>query len=280
MAKITVIGICGSSTFLRVDHFHREGETMTADECFVEYGGKGANQAVAARRMGAEVSFLCAVGEDAEADCCRAFAENEGIRGVFSVKSGKRTTFAVILTDKNGENRVTVCPGAALEPADVYAFAQEIMESDVLLLQNEVPEDVNLAAAKIAAEHGVPVILNPAPAREIRDALAELLFAVTPNREEREKLEPKRFGLCITTLGSDGCRIEGGAHIPARETQAVDTTGAGDIFNGVLAVCIAEGMTPEEACSYAVCASGLSVEKPGVLNAIPARTQIEEALKA
>ena len=280
MAKIAVIGICGSSTFLQVDHFHREGETLRADGCFTEYGGKGANQAVAARRMGAEVSFLCAVGDDAEADGCRAFAEKQGIKGIFPVKAGKRTTFAVILTDKHGENRVTVCPGAALDQADAEAFAREIISSDVLLLQNEVPEEVNLTAAEIAVKHGVPVILNPAPAREISDALAKCVYAVTPNRDEREAIDPERFGICITTLGSDGCRIEGGAHIPARKTLAVDTTGAGDTFIGVLAACIAEGMKPEEAARYAVCAAGLSVEKPGVLDAVPERAQIEKAMHA
>lgn len=278
MAKIAVIGICGSSSFLTVDHFHREGETLTAESAFTEFGGKGANQAAAAAKMGAEVSFLAAVGDDAGGDGCRAFAARQGICGVFPVKAGEPTAFAFILTDRTGENRVTVYRGAALTAEDAADFEREIASSGVLLLQNEVPEEVNLAAARIAAKHGVPVILNPAPAREIPAELAALCYAVTPNREELSHLEPSRFRNCVATLGKDGCVVNGTCRIPARKSAAVDTTGAGDTFNGILAVCIAEGMCLEEACRYAVCGAGLSVEKHGVVDAVPDRAAVEAAL--
>lgn len=274
--KIAVIGICGNSFFLYVDHFHKAGETLIANSMFEEIGGKGINQAVAAARMGAEVSFLAAIGDDSNGRTCIKVAKENGLNVNFAVKKGEKTTIAFILTDKDGENRVTGMHGAKLCVADVEGFANDIQEADILLLQQEVPVEVNEKAVEIAKKYGTKVILNPAPAREISHYISQNVFMVTPNEVEQEAIDIRNFENCITTLGSKGCLINGETAIPSMKVKAVDTTGAGDTFNGVLAVCIAEGMELESAAKYAVAASGLSVSRKYVLNSIPYRDEIEE----
>lgn len=279
MPKISIIGICGNSIFMNTDHFHASGETIVTDSVYEEIGGKGINQAVAATRMGAEVSFLAAVGDDRDGQNCMQVAEAEGLKGSFCVKKGERTTFAFILTDKHGENQVTGYHGAELTVKDVLAFEEEIAGSDMLLLQQEVPNEVNEMAVRLAKKHDVKVILNPAPIREISGEMSESVYMVTPNEQEKQAIDISRFQNVITTLGKRGCLINEEIMIPAIKTQAVDTTGAGDTFNGVLAVCVAESMELTEACKYAVTASGISVGRKYVLNAIPYREEIERRLR-
>ena len=278
MAKISVIGICGNSIFMNVDHFHKKGETVAAAGVYEEIGGKGINQAIACAKMGADVSFLAAVGDDQSGRECQRIAKEYGVNGVFAVKKDKKTTFAVILTDKYGENQVTGFRDAQLTVNDVKAFENEIANSDILLLQNEVPEEVNETAVELAKKHKVRIILNPAPMREIPDSIAESIFAVTPNEQESKEIDASRFKNCITTLGNKGCDINGAIKLDALKVKAVNTTGAGDTFNGVLAVLTAEGMPLEKACKYAVCASGISVTRRGVLDAIPTREEIERKI--
>ena len=275
MPKISVIGICCNSVFMSVDSFHKSGETVVAKDCFDEIGGKGINQAIAAARMGAEVSFLAAIGDDADGEKCKAAAAQNGINAYFAVSPGKRTTFAFILTDKNGENRVTEYVGAELGEEDVLSFEDQIAGSDILLLQQEVPCDVNEMAVAIAERHGVKVILNPAPIRPIPASIAEKVYLVTPNKHEKEGIKHLDFKNCMTTLGKEGCNINGNDFVKALEVNAVDTTGAGDTFNGVLAVCLAEGLDMKRACQYAVAGSGISVTRHGVLASIPMRDEIE-----
>ena len=278
MTKISVIGICGNSTFMYADHFHENGETLVADSVFEEIGGKGINQAIAARRMKAEVSFLAAIGDDENGEKCKAAANANGLNAFFKVKKGKKTPFAFILTDKNGENRVTEYKGAELDKEDVQAFESEIANSDILLLQQEVLPEVNDTAVKIADKHNIKIILNPAPIRAIPDSTAKSVYMVTPNEQEKQAIDIKRFKNCVTTLGKDGCRINDEINIPSVKVKAVDTTGAGDVFNGVLAVCIAENMSIDRACRFAVTASGISVGRNYVLNAIPYRDETERMI--
>ena len=273
-----MIGLCGNSIFMDVDHFHEKGETIRATRVYEEVGGKGFNQGVACRKMGAEVSFLGAIGEDAAGENCKKAAIEYGIKGFWGVKKDRQTAFAVILTDQNGENQVTCYRSAELSVEDVRAFEQEIAQSDILLLQQEVPEAVNEAAVALAKKHHVGIILNPAPVRAISDWMAESVWAVTPNEQERKAIEHSRFKHVVTTLGSKGCSIDDEIFIKAIDVQPIDTTGAGDTFNGVLAVCLAEGKSLTEACRYAVIASGMSVTKRGVLAAIPTREEIERKM--
>lgn len=278
MPKIAVIGLIGKSTFMCVDHFHEKGETLIAHSVFEEIGGKGSNQAIAAARMGAEVSFLAAIGDDESGRECIDIAEQNGIKQVFKVKKGKSTTFAFILTDKNGENRVTEYEGAQLCAEDVLDYEEQIAWCDILLLQHEVPEEVNAEAIKLAAKYGRKIILNPAPARAGADKFAQHIYAVTPNEQEVKTLDKNKFKNCITTLGDKGCDINGEINIPAIKVETVDTTGAGDTFNGVLAVCIAEGMNLEDSCRRAVAASGISVGGKFVINSIPYRDDVERMM--
>ena len=278
MAKIAVIGICGQSVFMNVDHFHESGETLTADSIHEEIGGKGINQAIAAHRMGAEVSFLAAIGDDEYGRICLRDIKANGVNAELKLKKGMRTPVAFILTDKHGENRVTVHGSSKLTVEDVRSFEKEIAASDILLLQQEVPMEINETAVEIARAHGIKVILNPAPAGKNSDKIAEYVFAVTPNEQEEKFVVTAGFQNRVTTMGKHGCCINGSVKVPALDVMPVDTTGAGDTFNGVLAVCIAEGKNLEESCKYAVAASGISVGRKHVIASIPSREEVERTI--
>ncbi len=272
MSKVTVIGIVGNSVFLPVDHFHVGGETIEASDAHFEYGGKGFNQAVAAARFGAEVTFIAAVGQ-ADTEAIGAFLEQEGITAKLSPKT-TATAFAAIVTDKNGSNRVTVFQGAQLNPADILAMENSIKEADILLLNNEVDEAVNICASEFAEKYGVKIILNPAPERPTDKALLDRIAWFTPNEHEAAGLED--YPNVIQTLGDKGCYIKAEERIiPSMKVKAVDTTGAGDTFNGVLAAELALGKTLETAVQSAVRASGNSVTKKGAVSSIPHRAEVE-----
>ena len=285
MARIAIIGLVGRSMFFGVPRFHSGGETITAKSLYEEWGGKGFNQAVAAARQDAAVSFLGAVNA-ADAKAIKDFCLKEGIRATLATKK-KPTATAAILTDGTGETRVTVYPGAELEVKDVDGFAGSVAMADFLLLNNEVPESVNLAAVAIAKQYGVKIIFNPAPARKLPKAIVEAVTIFTPNEFE-EKLLASSFQLLgddglranssklkaevVTTLGAKGCRIGStGEVVPAPAVKAVDSTGAGDTFNAVLAVRLAEGEELREACVAANEAAAQSVAVRFVLPSIPQR---------
>ena len=274
MSKIAVIGLVGNSAFLSVDKFHEGGETVHARSVHFEPGGKGYNQAVAAARYGAEVSFLGAVGEDGY-ESIRAFSEAEGIDAVL-VKKDDATAFATIITNAEGANQVTVYPGARLDDEDVTLFERQIAEADVLLINNEVPEEVNVRAVEIAKANGTRVILNPAPARVTCQYILDNVSLFTPNEHETEGLEEKTN--LIVTLGAKGCLLkETDEIIPAVHIgETVDTTGAGDTFNGVLAVMLAEGATLREAAERATIASGIGVTRKFAATSIPNKEDIEK----
>ena len=281
MARIAVIGLVGKSMFFDVPHFHAGGETVTARGYYEEWGGKGFNQAVAAARQDAAVAFLGACSaEDKKAieDFCRA----EGIVARLCAKR-RPTACAAILTDGTGETRVTVYPGAELEVKDVDGFAGSIATADFLLLNNEVPEAVNLAAVEIAQRYGVRILFNPAPARKLPKAIVEAVSIFTPNEFEEESLEAdvsllnKRRDAAsplevITTLGAKGCKIRStGEVIPASAVKAVDSTGAGDTFNAVLATRLSEGESLRDACVAANAAAAQSVAVKYVMPSLPKR---------
>ncbi len=271
MSKVAVIGIVGNSVFLPVEKFHIGGETVEATDARFELGGKGFNQAVAAARMGADVSFLAAAGSDS-IENIRAFFKKEEINAVM-VEKDKPTAFAAIVTNPEGANRITVYQGAQLDTSDVDAFKAEIESADILLLNNEVSEEVNLAAVRIAEAAGVKIILNPAPYRKTDKEILDASYLFTPNEHEAEGLDS--YPNVIQTLGSRGCLIKAeNKIIPPISVKAVDTTGAGDTFNGVLAAALADGMAMSEAVTLAVRGSGLSVTKQGAVSSIPYRKDI------
>ena len=254
--------------FFEVPRFHRGGETIHADGFHEEWGGKGFNQAVAAARQDAAVAFFGAVGA-VDSKPLKEFCAKEGIRAVLAVKKDA-TACAAILTDGTGETRVTVYPGAELEARDVDGFAGAIATADMLLINNEVPEAVNLAAVELAVKYGVKVVCNPAPARKQPKAIREAVSVWTPNEFEESALGDVP-GEVVTTLGSKGCRIRStGETIPAAPCErVVDTTGAGDTFSGVLAVRLAEGEELRDACVAANAAAAKCVSARYVMPSIP-----------
>lgn len=273
MSKIAVIGMVGNSAFMGVERFAASGETVAAKGVHFEPGGKGYNQAVAAARCGAEVSFLGAVGTEGF-ESIRDFAVKEGITPVLMQKPGQ-TAYATIVTDEKGANCVTVYQGPSLTVADVVIFFQYIRQADILLLNNEVPEEVNIRAMEIAKKSGVKVIINPAPARKMNAYLLENAFLLTPNEHETAGLES--LSNLVMTLGEKGCLLkETGETLPAVPLgKVVDTTGAGDTFNGALAVKLAEGASLKDAASFAAVAAGISVTRPYAVTSIPTLIEIK-----
>ena len=267
MARIAVIGLVGKSMFFEVPRFHEGGETIHADGLHEEWGGKGFNQAVAAARQDAFVMFLGAVGAQ-DAKPLKEFCFKEGIRAALATKRNA-TACAAILTDGTGETRVTVYPGAKLEARDVDGFAGAIATADILLLNNEVPEAVNIAAVELAVKYGVKILFNPAPARKLPKAICDAVSIWTPNEFEESALGDVA-GEVVTTLGAKGCRIRStGEIIPAPPAKAVDSTGAGDTFSGVLAIRIAEGESLRDACVAANAVAAQCVAVRYVISAIP-----------
>ena len=277
MSKIAVIGIAGESVFLSMDKFGKIGETNTVTAIHKELGGKGFNQAVAAARYGAECSFLCAVNKK-DVESFSAITASCGIKPCYAAKEDA-SPYAVITTDSAGDNCVYVYRGAELEVSDVEDFAEEIKGADLLLINNETPSDVNERAVEIAAQHGVKVILNPAPLRAYNKDFLNNIHLFTPNEHEFAGLED--FQNVILTLGSKGCKIiRTGEIIPAVEIgTVVDTTGAGDTFSGVLSACIANGEGIEQACRTASIASAIKVSRKYILGSIPSKEEIDSFRK-
>ena len=277
MSKIAVLGIAGESVFLSVDSFGVTGETTVAHSFYSELGGKGFNQAIAAARYGAEVSFLGACYQG-DAKTFSAIARGCGIQPFFVGKK-ERSPYAVITTDSRGDNKVCVYRGAELSVDDVEGFAEEIKSADVLLINNETPIEVNEKAVEIAKNHGVKVILNPAPTRVQTKAFLDKIDLFTPNEHELDGLENRQN--VIVTLGEQGCWIKNtDERLPAATTESVvDTTGAGDTFNGVLSACLAEGDGLSEACERANVAASIKVGRKYILNSIPTREEIENYME-
>ena len=187
MKKIAVIGIAGESVFLSVDSFGVTGETVQAKSFHNELGGKGFNQAVAVSRYGVEVSFLCAC-YSGDIERFTKIAECNGLKSFFIGKQ-ERSPYAVINTDKNGNNRVCVFRGAELDEQDVDLFADEIKSANILLINNEVPISVNEKAVEIAKENGVKVVLNPAPTRKYNKEFFDKIDLFTPNEHETDEID-------------------------------------------------------------------------------------------
>ena len=272
MRKIAVIGIVGNSVFLPVERFHEGGETVEAKSVHFEPGGKGVNQAVAAARYGASVSFFAAVGSDSF-DKMQNFLNNEGIEPVL-VEKEDNTAFAAIVTDKNGSNHVTVYQGAQLEAKDISIFEENIKNADILLINNEVSEQINLEAVKIAKKCGVTVILNPAPARKTDPYILENVDLFTPNEHETLGIENNKN--VIKTVGKNGCVLmSSGETIPAVSVgEVVDTTGAGDTINGLLAAVLSEGTDLSTAARMAKLASSIGVTRKYAVSSIPTKAEI------
>lgn len=267
MRKVSIIGIVGESVFLSMNRLPKGGETAHVKDMFTELGGKGFNQAIAAARFGANVSFFTAVGKDGYKQKVIDFCDAEKITPFVLEKEG-RTAYAVIQTENSGENVVSVYNGAMLEREDLQFFKEEIKTSEFLLVTNEVPYTLLKDAIKIASEHNVKVIFNPAPYREMEDEIKDRVYLFTPNEHETIGLEERQN--VVITMGKHGCLIKNlNEKIPPTEDKPVDTTGAGDTFNGVLVAMLAQGRKLIEAVNIANRAAGKCVTQRGAATAVP-----------
>lgn len=267
MSKVAIIGIVGESMFMQVDTLPNAGETVHAKEMFCELGGKGFNQAIAVARMNESVSFLTAVGSDGYKAKVETFCQQENIKPFVIEKQGQ-TAYAVIERDMQGENRVTVFAGVTLSEKDIDTFEQEIANAEYLLITNEIPNTVLEKAIKIAYKYKTKVIFNTAPWREIAKDIKEKVWLFTPNQHENIGFEDCKN--VIITMGDKGSYIKQmDITIPSEKVNAVDTTGAGDTFNGVLTAMLCKGKTIQQAVEIANRMAGKSVTKKGVVNAIP-----------
>ena len=260
-------------------------------------GGKGANQAVAAKRLGGNVEFICKVGHDIFGKSAADGYKKEGIDISHILYSTEPSGVALILVDKTGENVISVAPGANgdLSVEDIESIANVIKEADYLILQLEIPTDAVIRAAKIAHEAGVYVILNPAPACKLPNELFQYISLITPNQTETELMTGvklineqsfitavenfNRMGVkdVIITLGSKGslvCYDGKNEFVPAIKVDAVDATAAGDTFCGAVCVALSQGKNLKEAAVFATKAASLTVQKMGAQDSIPSITDI------
>jgi ribokinase len=286
--KIAVIGLSGESIFMKMDHFNNEGETVFADTYNIEYGGKGYNQAVAAKRFGSDVSFLTVCGDDEIAKKVKISLDKEGINSKLIIKENQKSASACILIDKKGHNRVIVYPGVSsqMTKEDVYSFEDEIKSSKYLLLQLETTDEALIAAIEIANKHNTLVILNPAPAKQLPENLLNSVYLLTPNEQEASVLFDGKdvsnlnYENVIITKGEDGVVLKEKNNIynfPAMKVTPLNTTGAGDTYNGILASSLLNGYSMVESAKIASVGASLSVTKEFVIDSIPYKEQVLDA---
>ncbi|HEY3987172.1 ribokinase [Cedecea sp.] len=301
--KLVVLGSINADHILNLEHFPTPGETVTGQGYQVAFGGKGANQAVAAGRSGADIAFIACVGDDDTGGrVCKQLASDNIDTSPISTIHDEATGVALIFVNGAGENVIGIHAGAnaALTPVLVEAERQKIAEASALLMQLESPLESVLAAAKIAHQHQTKVILNPAPARELSDELLALLDMITPNETEAEKLtgvrvendedaakaaevlHAKGIDTVIITLGSRGVWLSEkgqGKRVPGFKVKAVDTIAAGDTFNGALVTALLEDKPMEDAVRFAHAAAAIAVTRKGAQPSVPWRQEIDEFLQ-
>lgn len=300
MKNIVVIGSTNTDMVVKASHLPAGGETVLGGEFLMNAGGKGANQAVAAARYGNRVVFVAKTGNDLFGERVRSsLREDDIVTDYVSVDPLHPSGVALITIDARAENCIVVASGANmyLSTADVDAAREEISAADVVLMQLESPIETVTYAARMAAEAGVKVVLNPAPApdKPLPEELMRSLYLITPNRSEASRLsgievkdlESAREAAkaildrgpqsVIITLGGDGSLVYDGQEftfIEATRVEAVDTTAAGDTFNGVLATMVAEGRNLIDAAREASLAAAISVTRMGAQPAAPTRAEV------
>lgn len=298
MKKVIVIGSSNVDMVVKTSHLPAPGETILGGEFLMNQGGKGANQAVAVKRMGGNLIFMAKLGNDLFGQQSVAYFNKEGIDTRYiSLDEKSASGVALISLDAHAENSIVVASGAnmLLNEQDVDKVVEEMYEGDFLLMQLEIPIQTVVYAARKAFEKGVKVVLNPAPACSLPKELFRYLYMITPNRIEAEMLTGIKIindtdtekvaetirvmGVknVIITLGSKGCLIqEDGVsyRVDACKVEPVDTTAAGDTFNGALCVGLAEGMDLRQAAVLASKASSIAVTRMGAQSSIPYREEL------
>jgi len=303
MRQLTVLGSVNADHVVKVDHFPRPGETLHGQSYAVIAGGKGANQAVAAARLGANVHFIASVGDDDFGINIRKAFAKDGINvDSVMIEKNSPTGIAMIQVAANGENSICISAeaNALLTPQRIMPHISKIESADMLLLQLEVPIESIELAAELAHQSGTTVVLNPAPARVLSDHLLALVDIITPNETEAEvltgiavsddesaqlaanTLHKKGINTVLITLGSKGVwlsRSGEGKQISGYKVNTVDTTAAGDTFNGALLTALLEDKPLDEAIIFAHAAAALTVMSAGAQSSIPYRKQVFEFLE-
>ncbi len=309
-AKIVVMGSLNMDLIGRTPHIPAPGETVLGSHFSTVAGGKGANQAVAAARLGAQVTMVGCVGGDDYGRQLLAGLQADGVDTQFvRVAADAHTGVALITVDDVGENSIVVISGAnwQLTQADVAAAETAIAEADMLMLQLESPLEVVAYAAEVAARHGVPVLLNPAPARPLPAALLANITTLIPNESEAallagctvddmavavrtagvetavRRLRQQGVATVILTMGSRGAYLHSGdvsLMVSAFPVQAVDTTAAGDAFVAGVAVAMGEGRPLPEAVRFAAAVGALAATQYGAQPSLPTRTAVQQILNS
>jgi len=302
--KIVVVGSSNTDMIIKINRIPRPGETVSGGTFSTAAGGKGANQAVAAQRLGAYVTLVTALGQDPLGDQAlqNFIAEGIDVRHVHRDATAA-SGVAFIIVDANGENSIAVAAGAnsRLSPAQVESAIDAIMAADILLLQLEIPIAAVLRAIEISREKGTLIILNPAPAPDfvIPDSLLAKVDLLTPNEWEAQaltgvavhdeasahqagqRLRSKGAATVLITMGAQGVWMETpdeARRIAAYSVSAIDTTAAGDVFNAGLAVALAENKSLVEAVRFANAAAAISVTRLGAQPSAPNREEVERWL--
>ena len=302
MGKIVVIGSSNTDLVIKTSRIPRPGETVIGGEFMINAGGKGANQAVAAARLGAQVVFVAKTGDDQFGHSAIEHYQRDGILiDHIGRDNSSASGVALIAVDGAGENSIVVAPGAnaSLSKEDIDRAEAEIKEADYVLIQLEISLDVVVYAIEKAHAAGVKVVLNPAPAAQLPAEVLAKLWLVTPNCTEasllsgvevtdrKSALEAAKViagsGVAnvIVTMGGDGALLltsEGDCVVPAFRVKAVDTTAAGDIFNGALVTALVEGKNLQEAVRFASAASAIAVTRMGAQTSAPTRAEVDEFL--
>lgn len=303
MAKIIVVGSSNIDMTALVESLPRPGETIGGARFVQANGGKGANQAVAAARLGGDVMFSTCVGNDLNGRALKDTFASDGINVKnFKMTHQAPTGTALIMVDKYAENCIAVAPGAngCLIPEDMDAMEDDFAQARLLLVQLEVPMPTVCRAIGIAHRYGLKVILNPAPVCPIPEDIFPKLYLITPNETEAQRLTgikvesasdavsaanvliAKGVQNVIVTMGASGSVVcskdSQPVHVPARKVEAVDTTAAGDVYNGGLVVALSEGKTLQEAARFASAASSISVTRLGAQVSAPTRKEVNSIL--
>lgn len=305
MAKpIVILGVFVADTAYRAPRAPRMGETILGSSFKLGPGGKGSNQAVAAGKVGADVAFITRLGRDPFADMALATWKDAGVKPAVIETPESYTGAAYIFVEETtGNNAIIVCPGAAtlISPADIDAHAELIRKAGVFVTQLEQPIDAALRALQIAKAAGVTTILNPAPAAELPAEIYPLCDYVTPNETEAEELTgvkvdsvegarkaaealiAKGAKAAVITLGEKGALLHADGVselVPAFSAgPVVETTGAGDAFNGGFAAALARGDTPLDAVRFACAVAGISVTRAGTAPSMPTLPEVEALLR-
>ena len=298
-SRLTVLGSINVDHIMNIAQFPAPGETVIGKQYQTAFGGKGANQAVACGRSGADITFIACVGDDAIGAEILAQLQRDRIHtAAVSVVPEATTGVAMIFVNEDGENVIGISAGAnaALTPEHFAPYKGLVEQSDALLMQLESPLETVIAAAQAAKNHQTRVILNPAPARELPDSLLKLVDVITPNETEAEKLtgisvsdetgaaraaqvlHDKGIGQVLITLGSRGVwlSVNGeGRRIPGFKVNAVDTIAAGDTFNGAYVTALLEGKPADEAVRFAHAAAAIAVTRRGAQPSVPWRREID-----